>query len=216
MHNNLDDDIEIIYWGEDEEDDIVNAEKFNKRKRRGMLPDDFDWKKEIKSWIKLVIVAIVLVIVINKFVIINARVPTGSMEQTIHAKSRMMGFRLAYIFSKPERGDIIIFRYPDNPEENYVKRVIGLPGETVEIRNGVVYIDDERLEEDYVYFSGGIIDKKGDFAKTLIPEGSYFVLGDNRNDSRDSRFWESTHFVKEGIILGKAVFSYYPKIYWLD
>ncbi len=216
MHNNLDDDIEIIYWGEDEDDDIVNAEKFKKRKKHGILPDDFDWKKEMKSWITLIVVAVVLVVVINKFVIINARVPTGSMEQTIHARSRMMGFRLAYVFSKPERGDIIIFRYPDNPKENYVKRVIGLPGETIEIRNGIVYINDIALEEDYVYFKGGVVDAKGDYGKTLIPEKSYFVLGDNRNDSRDSRFWDSTSFVKEDIILGKAMFSYYPNVYWLD
>ena len=216
MYNNLDDDIEIIYWGEDEEDDIVNSEKFKKRKRRGMLPENFDWKKEAVSWIKLVIVAVIIVIAINKLVIINARVPTSSMEQTIHEKSRMMGSRLAYLFSKPEQGDIIIFRFPDNPKENYVKRVIGLPGEYVEVRNGVVYINDEPLEENYVYYDTGIVDLKGDFAKTLIPEDSYFVLGDNRNNSKDSRFWKTTHFVKESLILGKAMFSYYPKIYWLN
>lgn len=216
MYNNLDDDIEIIYWGEDEEDDIVNSEKFKKRKKRGMLPDDFDLKKEIKNWAKLMVIAIILVLVINKLVLINARVPTGSMEQTIHEKSRMMGFRWAYLFSKPERGDIIIFKNPDDLKENFVKRVIGLPGEYVEIRNGIVYINDEPLEEDYVYYDTGSADLKGDFAKTLIPEESYFVLGDNRNNSKDSRYWSTTHFVKENLILGKAMFSYYPKFYWLN
>ncbi len=213
MYNNLDDDIEIIYWGEDEEDDIVNSEKFKKRRRRGRLPEDFDLRKEVLNWLKLLVVAVILVVAINKLVIINARVPTGSME-TIHEKSRMIGSRLAYLFSKPERKDIIIFRYPDNPKENYVKRVIGLPGEYVEIRNGIVYINDEPLEEDYVYYDTGIVDLKGDFAKTLVPEGCYFVLGDNRNNSHDSRRWENT-FVREELILGKAMFSYYPKIYWL-
>ncbi len=213
MYNNLDDDIEIIYWGEDEEDDIVNSEKFKKRRRRGRLPEDFDLRKEVLNWLKLLVVAVILVVAINKLVIINARVPTGSMETTIHEKSRMIGSRLAYLFSKPERKDIII-RYPDNPKENYVKRVIGLPGEYVEIRNGIVYINDEPLEEDYVYYDTGIVDLKGDFAKTLVPEGCYFVLGDNRNNSHDSRRWENT-FVREELILGKAMFSYYPKIYWL-
>ncbi|MCI8670104.1 MAG: signal peptidase I [Lachnospiraceae bacterium] len=215
MYNNLDDDIEIIYWGEDEEDDIVNSEKFKKRRRRGRLPEDFDLRKEAMNWLKLIVVAVILVVAINKLVIINARVPTGSMERTIHEKSRMIGSRLAYLFSEPERGDIIIFRFPDNMKENYVKRVIGLPGEYVEIRNGIVYIDDEPLEEDYTYFDDGIVDLKGDFAKTQVPEGCYFVLGDNRNNSHDSRTWKTTHFVKENLILGKAMFSYYPKIYWL-
>lgn len=216
MYNNLDDDIEIIYWGEDEEDDIVNSEKFRKSRRRGRRPEDFDLRKEAVNWLKLIVVAVILVVAINKLVIINARVPTGSMERTIHEKSRMIGSRLAYLFSEPERGDIIIFRFPDNMEENYVKRVIGLPGEYVEIRNGIVYIDDEPLDEDYTYFdSNGIVDLKGDFAKTLVPEGCYFVLGDNRNNSHDSRTWKTTHFVKENLILGKAMFSYYPKIYWL-
>ena len=214
MYNNLDDDIEIIYWGEDEEDDIVNSEKFKKRRRRGRLPEDFDLRKEVLNWLKLLVVAVILVVAINKLVIINARVPTGSMETTIHEKSRMIGSRLAYLFSKPERKDIIIFRYPDNPKENYVKRVIGLPGEYEEIRNGIVYINDEPLEEDYVYYDTGIVDLKGDFAKTLVPEGCYFVLGDNRNNSHDSRRSENT-FVREELILGKAMFSYYPKIYWL-
>ncbi len=216
MYNNLDDDIEIIYWGEDEEDDTVNSEKFKKRRRRGRLPEDFDLRKEVMNWLKLIAVAVILVIAINKLVIINARVPTGSMEPTIHEKSRMIGSRLAYLFSEPKRKDIIIFRFPDNLKENYVKRVIGLPGEYVEIRNGIVYINDEPLEEDYTYYdNNGIVDLKGDFAKTLVPEGCYFVLGDNRNNSHDSRTWKTTHFVRENLILGKAMFSYYPDIYWL-
>ena len=216
MYNNLDDDIEIIYWGEDEEDDTVNSEKFKKRRRRGRLPEDFDLRKEVMNWLKLIAVAAILVIAINKLVIINARVPTGSMEPTIHEKSRMIGSRLAYLFSEPKRKDIIIFRFPDNLKENYVKRVIGLPGEYVEIRNGIVYINDEPLEEDYTYYdNNGIVDLKGDFAKTLVPEGCYFVLGDNRNNSHDSRTWKTTHFVRENLILGKAMFSYYPDIYWL-
>ena len=122
----------------------------------------------------------------------------------------MIGFRLSYLFSEPERGDIIIFKYPENEKETYVKRVIGCPGEYVEIRNGVVYINDEPLEEDYVYYIGGVADPAGDFPKTLVPEGSYFVLGDSRNNSKDSRYWTTTHFVTEDKILGKAIFSYYP------
>lgn len=211
MMNNQDDDIEIIYWGEDEDDDIVNSEAFKKHNKR-KPQDDFNWKKEAFSWVRLVLIAIIFTVAINKLVIINATVPTSSMEQTIHVKSRMMGFRLSYLFSKPERGDIIIFRYPDNLDEDYVKRVIALPGEYVEIQNGKVYINDELLEENYVYYNNGRVSLKGDFTKTLVPDGCYFVLGDNRNNSNDSRFWTTTHFVKEDLILGEALFTYYPKI----
>lgn len=208
MTNNLDDEIEIIYWGDDETNDIVNSDKFNNKRKK--KEEQFNWKKEAASLGRLVIIAVVIAFAINSLIIINAEVPSGSMEQTIHEKSRMIGFRLAYIFSSPKRGDIIIFKYPENEKENYVKRVIGLPGEYVEVRNGVVYINDEPLEEDYVYFIGGKVDLRGDFEKTLVPEKSYFVLGDSRNNSKDSRFWTTTHFVTEDKILGKAVFAYYP------
>lgn len=216
MAGNYDDDIEIIYWGDDETDEIVNSSKFDKRKRN---KDSFDWRKEIVGFIKLIIVAVVVAVAINNLVIINATVPTSSMENTIHKKSRMIGYRLAYVFSSPKRGDIIIFKYPDNPKENFVKRVIGLPGEYIEIKSGVVYIykdgennPPEKLEEDYVYFEDGKVDLSGDFPKTLIPEDSYFVLGDNRNNSKDSRFWTTTNFVREDEILGEAIFSYYPSV----
>lgn len=216
MAGNYDDDIEIIYWGDDETDEIVNSSKFNKKNRN---QDSFDWRKEIVGFIKLIIIAVVVAVAINNLVIINATVPTSSMENTIHEKSRMIGYRLAYVFSSPKRGDIIIFKYPDNPKENFVKRVIGLPGEYVEIKSGVVYIykngennPPEKLEEDYVYFEDGKVDLSGDFPKTLVPENSYFVLGDNRNNSKDSRFWTTTNFVGEDEILGEAIFSYYPSV----
>lgn len=210
-----DDEIEIIYWGEDEEDTTVNADRYKKKKKRSWIPEDFDWKTEAKGLVKLVVAAVVFAFILNEIILINASVPTGSMEQTIHAKSRMMGLRLTYMFTDPERGDIIIFENPDNRDEKYVKRVIALPGEYVEIRRGVVYINDMELPESYKYFDNGTIDLKGDFGKTLVPQDSYFVLGDNRNQSKDSRFWETTHYVHRDLILGEALFSYYPKIYWL-
>lgn len=209
-----DDEIEIIYWGEEEDDSTVNSQRFNHNRKR-KEEEKINIKKEILGGIKLILIAIIIALAINNFVIINAEVPTSSMEPTIHEKSRMIGFRLSYIFSEPKRGDIIIFKYPDDEKQNFVKRVIGLPGEYVEVKNGIVYINDEPLEESYVYFIGGSPDKKGDFAKTLVPKGSYFVLGDNRNNSKDSRFWTTSHFVKEDEILGKAVFSYYPSLYFL-
>lgn len=209
MSNWRDEEIEIIYWGEEEENSIVDADKHDKNKKK--KKDEINWKKEAVSWIKLVICAVVIALVINNFIIINAEVPTGSMHPTIQKKSRMIGFRLSYIFSEPKQGDIIIFKFPDNEEENFVKRVIATGGQTVEIKEGIVYVDGEQLdEEDYVFYAGGSPSKSDNFEKTVVPENCYFVLGDNRNNSNDSRTWTTTHFVSKDEILGKAIFSYYP------
>ena len=106
--------------------------------------------KEILSWVLTIAFAIVAAILIKNYVIINANIPSGSMENTIQIGDDIFGFRLAYTFSDPKRGDIVIFNAPDSPSEKYIKRVIGLPGETVTIEDGQVYIDGEALEEDYL------------------------------------------------------------------
>lgn len=162
--------------------------------------------KETLSWIVVVVAAMLLAYVMNRFVIVNARVPSGSMETTIMTGDRILGWRLTYNFREPKRGDIVIFKYPDNENENYIKRIIGLPGEKVTIKEGKVYIGDsnEPLEEDYVKeeWSGG----DGVY---WVPEDSYFMLGDNRNNSKDSREWVNK-YVHRDKILGEASFCYWP------
>ena len=129
------------------------------------------------------------------------------MESTIMKGDHLIGLRLAYQFSKPERGDVVIFPFPDNTNVNYVKRIIGMPGETVEIYDGNVYIDGERLDE-----SGYLtVTTEGECGPFVVPEGSYFMMGDNRNYSLDSRYWENK-FVKEDDIIAKVMFRYYPSI----
>ncbi len=164
---------------------------------------------EIFSWVKVIVLAVAIALVCNYFIIINAYVPSGSMNDTIATKSRMIGFRFSYWFKDPKRGDIIIFRYPDDPtgKEIFTKRIIGLPGETVEIVGGTVYIDGEALEESYLKEEP----IKADFGPYTVPEESYFCLGDNRNNSNDSRRWQNT-YVSRDKILGKAIFSYFPKL----
>ena len=98
-------------------------------------------KKEIFSWIWTLAVAFVIALFLNHYIIVNANVPTGSMENTIQPGDRLIGFRLSYQKEGPKRGDIIIFNYPVDESEIYIKRVIGLPGETLEIRDAKVYID---------------------------------------------------------------------------
>ena len=158
------------------------------------------------EYIKLLLVIFVAYLLISQFIILNAQIPTTSMESTIMAHDRIYFNRLAYIFVKPDRGDIVVFPKPNNKQVLLVKRIIGLPNEVIQIKNGVIYINGVSLKKDYT--SNKI---NGSFGPYNIPDNSYFMLGDNRNNSYDSRYWEKT-FINEKDILGKAVFSYFPKI----
>ena len=166
--------------------------------------------KEIIEWILILAFAVAAAMLINRYVIIKAEVPTGSMEHTIEVDDCILGFQLAYLFDGPDRGDVVIFPYPDNPETTYVKRVIGLPGETVEIKNGYVYIDGTPIEEPYLKE-----EMRGEYGPYVVPEGSYFMLGDNRNSSQDSRKWKNT-YLKEEDIMAKVLFRYSPSFKWFS
>ena len=96
--------------------------------------------REFISFLKYFAIAFIAAFIISRYIIINAVVPTGSMTNTIMEHDRLIGFRLSYVFSEPERGDIIIFKYPDNEKENFVKRVIGIPGDVIEISDGHVTV----------------------------------------------------------------------------
>ena len=169
-------------------------------------------KNEIISWIKTIAMAVVIAVLINSFVIVNATVPTGSMENTIMPGDRIIALRLTYYVSSPERGDIVVFRYPDDESVLYVKRVIGLPGETVEVKDGEVYINnsDTPLDDSFVKEQ-----PVGDFGPYEVPEGCYFMMGDNRKNSQDSRYWVNK-YVEEDKILGKVYFKYYKGFEFLN
>ena len=143
--------------------------------------------KEIISWVMVIGIALILALVINRFVIFKVEVPSGSMEKTIMTGDKVFTFRLSYLFKDPSRGDIVVFPYPDNEEVDYIKRIMGLPGDTIEIREGVLYINDDPLTEDYLMEA---MDKE-DFGPVNVPEGCYFMMGDNRNTSMDSRAWKN-------------------------
>ncbi len=167
-----------------------------------------EFLKELKEWAVVFVVTFVVVFVLKNYVIVNAMVPTGSMENSIMPKDQLFGNRLAYSFAEPQRGDIIFFYYPDNEEEKFVKRIIGLPGETVTIEKGKVYINNSEipLEEPYLKEEWVVAN---DGYRFRVPADSYFVMGDNRNDSKDSRFWKNP-YVKEEKIIGEAFFIYAP------
>ena len=191
-----------------EEMEETEEQKGRGRSRRQKEEEPFSWKKEIISWIQIIVAAVVIALVLNNFIIANSRVPTGSMENTIMSKSRVIGSRLSYINSDPERGDVVIFKFPDNRDIYYVKRVIGLPGETVEISGGRIYINGspEPLDEPYLHEEMQWKDDRFE-----VPEGCYLMMGDNRNYSRDARAWDDPYVPKKKII-AKVLFRYFPSI----
>ncbi len=180
-------------------EEVIQESNEQKDKKQAVI-------SEILSWVKTLVGACVLAFLITTFLIVNAKVPSGSMENTVMTGDRLIANRLAYLFSEPERFDIVVFRYPDDESVLYIKRIIGLPGETVEIRDNEVYINgsDEPLDDSFI--KEDMVSADGVYQ---VPEGEYFMMGDNRNNSSDSRFW-NYKFVKKDKILGKAVFKYYP------
>ena len=169
------------------------------------------FKEEAISWAKTILLAAVMAGVINSFLIVNAQVPTGSMENTIMTGDRILALRTAYWTAEPEQGDVVVFRYPDDPSGDtlYVKRIIGEEGDKVQILDGQVYVNGKVLQEDYI-----AEETFGDFGPVVVPTDCYFMMGDNRNHSLDSRFWENK-YVEEEDILGKVVLRYYKGFKWI-
>lgn len=161
---------------------------------------------EIFEYVKIILIAAVVVFILNKTLIVNAKVVSGSMEDTVMTGSRVFVNRQAYLFSEPKRGDIVTFYCPDEPDKEFFKRIMGLPGETIEGRDGYVYINGKKLNEPYIKAK-----LNADFGPYQVPEGCYFMMGDNRNNSWDSRFWQNK-YVKKSAIIGKAEFEYFPKL----
>lgn len=171
----------------------------------------FDFKKEIREWFFILLTAAGIALFLNTFIIANSRVPSNSMETTIMTGDRIIGSRLAYITGDPQRGDIVIFNHKidtSGKETRLVKRVIGLPGETVEISGGRIYINGspEPLDEPYLHEEMRWKDDRFE-----VPEGCYLMMGDNRNYSRDARVWDDPYVPKKKII-AKVLFRYFPSI----
>lgn len=170
-----------------------------------------NWKSELISWIQIIIAAAVIALFLNSCIIANSQIPTESMENTIMAHDRVIGSRLSYLFSEPERGDVVIFHYPDDPtgDTYYVKRVIGLPGDVIDIHDGGVYLNGSDTPLDEPYIKEPMETDPNHPLHFEVPEDSYFMMGDNRNDSWDARFWENTWVTKDKLI-AKVLFRYYP------
>lgn len=150
-----------------------------------------------------VAIAVVLAVIIRLFIFQNYSIPTGSMEPTLNVGDYIGVNKIIYKISQPHRGDIMVFKYPLNPKRVFVKRVIGLPGETVQLRDSVLYIDGKVVAQPYLPKNL----RFGDYGPVTVTNGQYFVLGDNRNNSDDSRVWG---FVPGENVIGKAIFIYWP------
>ncbi len=177
-------------------------------------------KSVIREWVESIVVALLLAMVIRTFVVQAFKIPTGSMRTTLlegdlilvnkfiyGAKVPLTNFRFPAV-RKPQRGDVVVFIYPQDPKKDFIKRLVGLPGESVEIRNSKIYINDQPLDVatfNRPYYNRGDFGLEG--RKILVPKDSYFVLGDNSENSQDSRFWG---YVPAKNLLGNAMVIYWP------
>lgn len=162
---------------------------------------------ETLSWIVAFIIAISIGFIIREYCAELYVVDGTSMYPTLNNNDKLLVDKLTYQFiGKPERGDVIVFRYPSDPSRDFIKRVIALPGDTIEINDGNVLINDKRIQEDYIFD----ITKTG-FKKATVPPNALFVMGDNRNNSEDSRF-SDVGFVSYNLIIGRALCVFWPEI----
>lgn len=157
----------------------------------------------IKELLESVVIAVILALIIRTFLFQFFWIPSRSMEDTLLINDRIVVTKFSYWFNEPQRGDVVVFKYPLDTTKDYVKRLIGLPGDIIEIRNSKLYINGQLVKEPYL--KEGLV--FGDFGPIQIPPEHYFMMGDNRNYSSDSRVWG---FVNEDLLIGKAQFIYWP------
>lgn len=196
-----------------------------------MLPETkVKIKKEIREWVETIVIAMVLAFFIRTYFIQAFKIPSGSMLETLQLGDHLFVNKFVYGTKIPftdkkiwklrevQRGDIIVFKYPVEPKKDFVKRAIGLPGDEIEIQNKIVFVNDIQLNEPYSQHKDSRIipddpaipqevRPRDNLPKFKVPAGQYFVMGDNRDNSLDSRFWG---FLPESNIKGKAWFIYWP------
>jgi signal peptidase I len=157
----------------------------------------------ISEWLQALLISITFAFLIRVYVVEIFVVDGESMLPTLHDHDRLLVSKISYHFTKPEPGDVIVFRYPANPREDFIKRVIAVEGQIVEIRDGTVFINKHELKENYI--NGN----QDDWGPEIVPQGAVFVLGDNRSRSRDSRV-PDVGFVPIENVIGKAVIVIWP------
>lgn len=160
--------------------------------------------EEIKDWVVSILIAVVLAFFIRYFIVELYMVEGPSMRPTLVNSERLVVNKFIYRFKQPERGEILVFKYPRDQSRDFIKRVIAIPGDTVEVKEGRVFVNGQLLNETYI-----LERTRGSYPLSTVPEGHIFVMGDNRNNSEDSRF-KDVGFVPYTLIKGKAVVVFWP------
>lgn len=166
-----------------------------------------DWQKLGRSaweFLKTLIVAFVLAQLIMVSVAQAFQVEQYSMEPTLLPRDRVLVDKVTYRFRQPHRGDIVVLKYPLNEQRNYIKRIVALPGDRLQVKEGKLYINGRRSQESYLNGS-----PQGNYGPVIVPRGSVFVMGDNRNNSEDSRAFGA---LKKDLLVGQALLIYWPPI----
>jgi signal peptidase I len=183
-------------------------------------------KSTAREYFESICIAVILALFVRTFIVQAFKIPTGSMENNLLIGDHLLvnKFVFAPTLGRLEnallpidpirRGDIIVFKYPEEPERDFIKRVIGLPGETLELKKKRVYINGTMLDEPYVHYlvppdednGAGEFDVRVQYGPATVPEGHYFMMGDNRDNSQDSRYWG---FMPQQYIKGRALFVYF-------
>jgi len=183
-------------------------------------------KSTAREYFESICVAVILALFVRTFIVQAFKIPTGSMENNLLIGDHLLVNKFVFAPTRTaledtllpidpiRRGDIIVFKYPEEPERDFIKRVIGLPGDTLELRQKRVYINGTRLDEPYVHYlippdeesGGGEFDVRVQYGPVTVPAAHYFMMGDNRDNSQDSRYWG---FMPQEYIKGKALFVYF-------
>jgi signal peptidase I len=193
------------------------------------MPSTFK-KSTVREYFESIVIAVILALFVRTWVVQAFKIPTGSMENNLLIGDHLLVNKFVFgprrfdneekllPVREPRRGDIVVFKYPDEPERDFIKRVIGLPGDTLELRNKKVFVNGQPLDEPYVHFLepplrpgdpefGLRIEGRGDnWGPEVVPPGQLFVLGDNRDNSKDSRYWG---FLPIDQVKGRALMVYW-------
>ena len=183
-------------------------------------------KSTLREYFESIVVAVILALFVRTFVFQAFKIPTGSMKPNLLVGDHLLvnkfifaptasALERALLPMRPvQRGDIMVFKFPEEPERDFIKRTIGLPGETIELKNQTVFVNGQALTEPYAHYlfppadetQTDAFDLRRKFGPVTVPDGHFFMMGDNRDDSQDGRFWG---FLPQSYVKGRALFIYW-------
>ena len=170
---------------------------------------EMSWQDSASDWLVSIIVAVALAFCIRTFLVEPYMVEGSSMYPTLVNHERLVVDKLSYFVTDPKRGEIVIFRFPKDESRDFIKRVIAVGGDSVEMKDGKVFVNGKQLNETYIYHNDPKGRNMSDYRKVTVPQGTIFVLGDNRNNSEDSRFAD-VGFVPLKLVKGRALAAFWP------